>query len=116
MYAWSRELNYPVMAGSSIPLTKRSPRLEIPYDAQIENALTLGYGELDAYGFHTLEALQYMVERRKGGKPERTGVIATCQERTVGYPVAGSLLINAVLGHYSRVRFSLIATAACTRP
>ena len=68
MYAWSRELNYPVMAGSSIPLTKRSPRLEIPYDAQIENALTLGYGELDAYGFHTLEALQCMVERRKGGE------------------------------------------------
>jgi hypothetical protein len=68
MYAWSRELNYPLMAGSSIPLTKRSPRLEIPYDAQIENALTVGYGELDAYGFHTLEALQCMVERRKGGE------------------------------------------------
>jgi hypothetical protein len=68
MYAWSRELNYPLMAGSSIPLTMRLPVLEIPYEAQIENALTLGYGELDAYGFHTLEALQCMVERRKGGE------------------------------------------------
>ncbi len=68
MYAWSRELNYPLMAGSSIPLTMRSPLLEIPYEAEIENALTLGYGELDAYGFHTLEALQCMVERRKGGE------------------------------------------------
>jgi hypothetical protein len=68
MYAWSRELKYPVMAGSSIPLTMRSPVLEIPYEAEIENALTLGYGELDAYGFHTLEALQCMVERRKGGE------------------------------------------------
>ena len=68
MYAWSRELNYPLMAGSSIPLTVRSPLLEIPYGAEIENAVALGYGELDAYGFHTLEALQCMVERRKGGE------------------------------------------------
>ncbi len=68
MYGWSRELNYPLMAGSSIPLTVRSPALEIPYGAEIENALTIGYGELDAYGFHTLEALQCMVERRKGGE------------------------------------------------
>ena len=66
------------MAGSSIPLTKRSPRLEIPYDAQIENALTLGYGELDAYGFHTLEALQCMVERRKGGE---TGIRSVAMDR-----------------------------------
>jgi hypothetical protein len=28
----------------------------------------LGYGDLDAYGFHTLEALQCMIERRKGGE------------------------------------------------
>ena len=68
MYGWSKELKYPLMAGSSIPLTMRQPLLEIPYEAEIENALTLGYGELDAYGFHTLEALQCMVERRKGGE------------------------------------------------
>jgi hypothetical protein len=73
MYAWSRELKYPLMAGSSIPLTMRSPVLEIPYGAEIENAVALGYGELDAYGFHTLEALQCMVERRKGGE---TGIRA----------------------------------------
>lgn len=68
MYGWSRELNFPVMAGSSIPLTMRTPNLEIPYGTEIESAVALGYGELDAYGFHTLEALQCMVERRKGGE------------------------------------------------
>lgn len=73
MYGWSRELKFPLMAGSSIPLTVRTPLLEIPYDAHIENALTLGFGELDAYGFHTLEALQCMIERRKGGE---TGIRA----------------------------------------
>jgi len=73
MYGWSRELNFPLMAGSSIPLTMRSPALEIPYGAEIDHALALGYGELDAYGFHTLEVLQAMVERRKGGE---TGIRA----------------------------------------
>lgn len=67
-YNWSRELGFPLMAGSSIPVTVRTPPLEIPYDAEIENAVVLGYGDLDAYGFHTLEALQCMVERRKGGE------------------------------------------------
>ncbi len=68
MYAWSRELKFPLMAGSSIPLTVRTPEVEIPYGAEVESAVMLGYGGLDAYGFHTLESLQCMVERRKGGE------------------------------------------------
>ena len=68
IYAWSRELNFPFMAGSSIPVSVRTPFLEIPYEAEIENAVAVGYGDLEAYGFHTLEALQCMVERRRGGE------------------------------------------------
>lgn len=68
MYGWSRELRFPLMAGSSIPLTVRTPQLEIPYGAPVEHALMLGYGDMDAYGFHTLESLQCMIERRKGGE------------------------------------------------
>jgi hypothetical protein len=68
MYAWSREFKFPLMAGSSIPLTVRTPELEIPYGAELESAVILGYGDMDAYGFHTLESLQCMVERRKGGE------------------------------------------------
>src|SRR3954469_2033872 len=48
MYGWSRELKFPLMAGSSIPLTVRTPLLEVPYDAHVESAVALGYGELDA--------------------------------------------------------------------
>ena len=68
MYDWSRELKFALMAGSSIPLTVRTPEIEIPWGGELENALMLGYGDLDAYGFHTLESLQCMVERRKGGE------------------------------------------------
>jgi hypothetical protein len=68
MYGWSQELKFPFMAGSSIPLTVRTPQVEIPYGAEMEGAVMLGYGDLDAYGFHTLESLQCMVERRKDGE------------------------------------------------
>jgi len=68
MYEWSRELKFPLMAGSSIPLTVRTPDVQIPYGAEMEGAVVLGYGGLDAYGFHTLESLQCMVERRRNGE------------------------------------------------
>jgi hypothetical protein len=68
MYDRAKKLNLPWMAGSSIPVTPRSPRLEIPLDAPLEAAAAVGYGPHDAYGFHLLEALQCMVERRKGGE------------------------------------------------
>lgn len=73
MYEWTRELKFPLMAGSSISLTVRTPGVEIPYGAEMDHAVVLGYGGLDAYGFHTLESLQCMVERRKGGE---TGIRA----------------------------------------
>lgn len=68
MYGWSRELKFPFMAGSSISVTVRRPELEIPYGAKFDHALAVGYGDTDAYGFHTLETLQCMVERRAGGE------------------------------------------------
>ncbi len=73
VYDLSRELRIPMMAGSSIPLTGRVPELELPLDCPLEHAVAAGYGEMDAYGFHTLEVLQCMVERRAGGE---TGVAA----------------------------------------
>jgi hypothetical protein len=73
MYDQARRLKVPFMAGSSIPVTVRIPELEIPYDAPLEHAVVVGYSGLDSYGFHTLETLQCMVERRRGGE---TGVAA----------------------------------------
>jgi hypothetical protein len=73
MYLWARELKFPFMAGSSIPVTIRRPPLEIPLGSRMEHAVAVGYGELDAYGFHTLEGLECMVERRQGGE---TGLAA----------------------------------------
>jgi hypothetical protein len=68
MLAWARELKFPLMAGSSLPVTWRTPELELRLDSPIEDALVAGYGPIEVYGFHALETLHVMLERRKGGE------------------------------------------------
>jgi hypothetical protein len=71
MYDTSRELGFAFMAGSSLPVTWRTPSLEMPLGARISEAMCVCYGGVDSYDFHGLETIQCMVERRKGGE---TGV------------------------------------------
>jgi hypothetical protein len=73
MVAASRRLKFPMLAGSSLPVTWRLPDLELPMNCEIEEALMIGEGDSDAMDYHALEAMQCMVERRKGGE---TGVKA----------------------------------------
>jgi len=68
MYDWSRELRFPLMAGSSLPLAWRIPPLELEFGAPVERAVVCFYGGKESYGFHALESLQCMVERRHGGE------------------------------------------------
>lgn len=69
----ARRLDFPFLAGSSLPVTWRLPDVDVPLGAEIEDALMVGVGGSDPMDYHALEALQCMVERRKGGE---TGVVA----------------------------------------
>lgn len=71
IYKRAKELNVPMMAGSSAPYWWRNPNLVHPIATKITDAVAIGYGPLDSYGFHVVEILQCMVERRAGGE---TGV------------------------------------------
>jgi hypothetical protein len=71
MFDRARALGIPLMAGSSLPVCWRRPWLEVPQGSRLDAALAIGYGDLEAYGFHALEVLQCMAERRAGGE---TGV------------------------------------------
>ena len=71
MYDRARELFVPFMAGSSLPVTWRRPPLRIPRGTEMVEAVQIGYGPFEGYGFHALEALQCLGERRRGGE---TGV------------------------------------------
>jgi hypothetical protein len=68
MYDTSHELKFPLMAGSSLPVTWRTPSVEMPLGARISEALSVCYGGVDSYDFHGLETIQCMVERRRGGE------------------------------------------------
>jgi hypothetical protein len=74
MYDWSRQLKFPLMAGSSVSVTFRRPELDFPLGTEFADALMVGSGWVGDGGiFHNLETLQCFVERRKGGE---TGVRA----------------------------------------
>ena len=70
----SRRLRFPMLGGSSLPVTWRLPEVELPLGCEIEEALMVGEnGSDDAMDFHALEGMQCMLERRHGGE---TGVKA----------------------------------------
>ncbi len=74
MWARKQELGIPLMAGSSLPLCWRRPWLEYDKGAvELEEVMALSYGSVEAYGYHALETLQCMAERRAGGE---TGVVS----------------------------------------
>jgi len=73
MVRTAHEMGFPMLGGSSLPVTWRLPQVEMPHGADIENAVMVGEGGSDAMDFHALEGLQCMVERRRGGE---TGVRA----------------------------------------
>ena len=72
MFAWSRELRFPLIAGTSLTLTWRRPVLELDLETPIKRAVAYFYGPKEAYGYHGLEVYQSMVERRTGGE---TGIL-----------------------------------------
>jgi hypothetical protein len=71
MYDLARELGFPLMAGSSLPVTWRQPAVDLPRGARVEEVVGVWNGWLDGGDFHVLEALQSVMERRRGGE---TGV------------------------------------------
>jgi hypothetical protein len=72
--------NVPLMAGSSLPVTWRLPPLEIPLGRAIKDVVVASRGDLEIFGFHALETLQCMVERRDlKGKPQGVAAV-TCLE------------------------------------
>jgi hypothetical protein len=64
----ARSMGFPLMAGSSLPVTWRRPELELPLGVKIKEAVVASRGELEIYGIHALESLQCMVERRTRGQ------------------------------------------------
>lgn len=73
MFDKSRELDFPLFGGSSIPFYYRKPEIELDIDTPIQTSIVAG-GSRDEGGlFHCADVLQAFVERRQGGE---TGIAA----------------------------------------
>lgn len=62
-----------LMAGSAMPVTWRLPNVDLPMNAEVQEAVMVGTSNPFMTCFDALEAMQCMLERRKGGE---TGVKA----------------------------------------
>lgn len=73
MVKTAKRLKFPLMSGSSMPVTWRLPHVDVPFGVRVEEAVMVGFGNFDGMDFDALEAMQAMLERRKGGE---TGIKA----------------------------------------
>ena len=66
-------MNIPTMAGSVLPMVWRKPPADVERGGELDHIVANTYGSLNKYGFHALEFVQALAERRKGGE---TGIRA----------------------------------------
>jgi hypothetical protein len=71
IYDEARRRKVPMMAGSSLPVLWRYPPADVRRGATLDQIVVISYHTLDGYGFHAVEAMQCLAERRNGGE---TGV------------------------------------------
>jgi len=68
LYQQLRRHMVPVLAGSVLPWTRREPPLVLPLGTRMKEVVAVAFGQPERHGFHALEMIQCMVERRRGGE------------------------------------------------
>ncbi|WP_395751716.1 hypothetical protein [Prosthecobacter sp.] len=81
MVADATRLGFPFLAGSSLPVTRRLPAVDIPWGAPLSESVAVGYGGIEKYDYHGLETAQCMSERRRGGEAGVKSVLALRGEK-----------------------------------
>ncbi len=68
IYDSARELNIPLMGGSSLPVLWRRPAARVEAGEKVREIVAVSFHRLDTYGFHALEMTQCLVEQRGAGE------------------------------------------------
>ncbi len=85
MVADSKRLGFPFFAGSSLPVTRRMPSIDMPHNVPLSESVCVAYGGPDVYDIHALETAQCMSERRRGGEVGIRSVHALSGDRLWRY-------------------------------
>jgi hypothetical protein len=105
MVADAKRLGFPFHAGSSLPVTRRLPAVDLPWGTPLTESVCAGYGPVERYDFHGLETAQCMSERRRGGEAGVRSVQALSGakmwERVAGKPQTQRLLMAALSRSHS---------------
>jgi hypothetical protein len=80
MVATSRELGFPLMAGSSLTIAGCMEPWTMPEGAPLEEAMGLFFSGPEIYGYHCIDFLQSLIARRAGGEAGIESVTAYCGE------------------------------------
>jgi hypothetical protein len=81
----AKKLNLPWMAGSSLPVGYRDPDVTLPFFSKLLSSVAVGYSGLDVYGFHTLDVMQSILERRAPFTGKSASAAGTPVEKGVSW-------------------------------
>jgi len=107
IYSTAKRMNIPMMAGSSLPVLWRHPPVDVQRGAKLDQIVVISYHTLDAYGFHALEIVQSLAERRAGGETGIKAVRCLSDEQTWTVLDSGecdSALFQAALDRHPKLR------------
>ena len=97
IYDRAAELKIPLLAGSSVPLTWRHPPADVRAGSKIGKVMALNFGPLEAYGFHSLEMVQCLVERRATDQQGVRAVRCTSGKAVWDSPALDKRMLAALL-------------------
>jgi hypothetical protein len=68
IYDTAKQMHIPMMAGSSLPPSMLAGEANVEPGAELKEIVGISYHTLTTYGFHGVEMVQQLAERRKGGE------------------------------------------------
>ena len=102
MVADAKRLRFEFLAGSSLPVTRRMPAIDMPYNTPLLESVCAGYGGMDSYDFHGLETAQCMSERRKGGEVGIRRVLALRGDKMWDYTAKRDTTVRLLVAALTR--------------
>ena len=102
MVADAKRFGFEFLAGSSLPVTRRMPAIDMPYNTPLSESVCAGYGGMDSYDFHGLETAQCMSERRKGGEVGIRRVLALRGEKMWSEAATRETTVRLLAGALTR--------------